>query len=104
MNINISKETKFNVGDEVYAIDELDVYNDYYRNETEWKVLKEDYSREPIKFKITNIKLEYITNNKGSRIKVFYTIDNTNYEESLLFKTLEDAENECKKLNKPSYL
>ena len=46
MNININKETKFNVGDEVYAIDELDVYNDYYRNETEWKVLKEDYSRE----------------------------------------------------------
>ena len=107
MNININKETKFNIGDEVYLIINNYIYNDWERNETEWQIFN-DMNRKPKKLKILEIGIEYyidIKNNENN--KTYYRLKGLycdKYSEVQLFKTLEEAEQKCKELNKPSYL
>ena len=107
MNININKETKFNIGDEVYLITNNYIYNDWERDETEWQIFN-DMNRKPKKLKILEIGIEYyidIKNNENN--KIYYRLKGLycdKYSEVQLFKTLEEAEQKCKELNKPSYL
>lgn len=109
MNININKETKFNIGDEVYLItNNYIIYNGWERkDETGWQIFN-DMNRKPKKLKILEIGIEYcinIKNNENNRI--YYRLKGlyfNKYSEVQLFKTLEEAEQKCKELNKPSYL
>lgn len=97
MNINI--ETKYNVGDKVYTIIEVEKYNDWYRNETHWIVMedKDKYYNELL----TPLEIERIIINQYKKsYEILYKIKNYTYSEEYMFDTLEMAQNECKKRNK----
>lgn len=96
MKINVSIETDYNIGDEVFIITEIPKYNNMYRDETIWTVETDDFDRRKHSpFKIKKRVIEEFEDN----IEVFYKIYNYLYKETEIFKDLESAIAECKKRN-----
>jgi len=94
--MNITVETNFNIGDEVFPIAEEIEHNDWYSTGTCWRVKTEDiYSENKEPLRIRTIKLDIW----DDCIEVKYNIDFSIYKERDIFKTYEEAQEECKRLN-----
>lgn len=97
MNINI--QTKYNISDIVYIINEESKCRNWYsaNPETEWRVLKEDYGkRQYIKLMIEEIIIEYNCDNYN----IYYIFGNYKIKEDNLFSDLEKAKEKCIELNR----
>lgn len=94
--MNIQIDTKYNIGDEVYIIQLMDKYNDYYSNEQIFRIRGFFDNKDP-KYIIKEIS---VTKNYSIHNLIEYQIDKIIYHENDIFKTLDAAKEECERRNK----
>ena len=96
--MKIDVTTKYDVGDTLFPLVEVECYNDYYRNETYYRPLDKEFLEDsrrsdvPTPLKVESIKVT-------DTLAIWYLIRETWFKESSLFKTYEEALEKARELN-----
>ncbi len=97
MVVNIEIKTNYNIGEMVYVISEVPVYNNSYSDKTKWIIKTRDWDNR----KITSFEIaERIITQRKDGIHILYRINNSLYKESDIFKNVNLALEECNRRNK----